>query len=508
MKNERLLPFLVLTVMGLLLGSCTGEESSEEMLASGDDVVDAEIEEYVPDVDLGSYFTDESLNGTENIKLQINADVVKTLDDGAVWQIPFFFRSSVWHGNPWDHPSVLYVPSNLNPARAGYIAVIQQGTDDLDPGIDQDAQFGRETAIAMGIPVAVLAKVPHPTLFSSVESESLSSAHPSCFETFLVESDLEDCARQLTWTEEKDSFGWALESPMVKAYSRAIAAVSLVPETLANLDPPLEGVPAFDVNQVILGGAGKRARAIWMLASLDERVQGVWVAAEDRGNLKAFYENMADSWAGGYSGIGPLEALEFLKTEYGTTWEYWVDPYRHASKLEGKNISIARGTNDPFSPIGSYARYKDALPSHQLLLVPNSGYGMGTDDHVTSWRALIAGTTSGAGAHGLSAQVSRTGAEVEVVIQAPDYAAGPTTKVTVWYVQGQASADDWDLRDGVWESVTTQYDGELADGKQRHSAVIPLPGLDNWGLFARVSFTDGAGVKQVVSSAPWLSWEN
>ena len=109
------------------------------------------------------YISEEALYGDDNLKLQVNSDVVSALNEGAVWQVPFFFRSSVWHGNPWDHPSLLYIPSELNPAYKGTIAVIQQVTLDLNPGEDQDAQFGLETALELGIPVAVLAKVPHPT---------------------------------------------------------------------------------------------------------------------------------------------------------------------------------------------------------------------------------------------------------------------------------------------------------------------------------------------------------
>jgi len=400
------------------------------------------------------------------------------------------------------------VPVELNPARAGTIAVIQQGTEDLDPGIDQDGQFGVDTAIELGIPVAVLAKVPYPTLFSSVESEFLSSNFSECFEAFLVESALDDCARKLSWGEGEDSFSWALETPIVKAYARSVKAIELMNQTLANLDPPLEGVPSFSVNKVILGGAGKRARALWMLAKLDPRVAGIWVAGEDRGNLKAFYENMADVWSGGYTGIGPEEALQFLRTEYGTTWEYFVDPYRHMEDLSERLVFISRGTNDPFTPIGSYARYEDALPSHQFLMVPNSGYGMGTVKHVTSWRALISAAAAGGGTHSVEVQVTRTGADVEVVILAPDLAAGPLVSVEVYFASGQAAGDDRDLRDAVWGSVNAGYDGELADGRQRHRAELNVPALDYWGLFAHVSFKDGAGVEQEVSSPVWLSWEN
>ena len=60
----------------------------------------------------------------------------------------------------------------------------------------------------------------------------------------------------------------------MKAYARAITAVTNVPQTLQSFDPPLEGVPNFTVENVIVGGAGKRARALWMLASVDARIRG------------------------------------------------------------------------------------------------------------------------------------------------------------------------------------------------------------------------------------------
>ena len=246
MRNYRKKQSMVMFAAVLFFVGCAEKEPTEEIVAAEGDAQEADsYVEFVPELDLYTYFSEESLFSDEKLNTQVNADVVKTQKDGAVWQIPFLYRSSVWHGNPWDHPSVLYVPTTLNPERAGTIAIIQQGTDDLDPGIDQDGQFGVDTAIALGIPVAVLGKVPYPTLFNSVESDFLSSTYSECFEAFLVEADLENCARKLTWGEGKEAFSWALETPIVKAYARSIKAIELMPQTLAGLEPPLEGAPSF-----------------------------------------------------------------------------------------------------------------------------------------------------------------------------------------------------------------------------------------------------------------------
>lgn len=468
---------------------------------------DAEVEEeFIPEIDFESYFPEDATFGTENLKLQVKADVVKALEDGQVWQIPFAFRSSVWHGNPWDHPSVLYVPSEIAAGRQGMLAVIQQGTDDLDPGINQDSEFGMQTAIAMGIPVVVLAKTPHPTLFSSVESDFLSKAYSECFESFLVENFLAECARKLTWLDGKESMVWALEIPMVKTFTRAITAVEEIPALLLDLE--LEGVPAFTVERVILGAAGKRARALWLAGRQDERVVGLWLAGGDWANLPEYYTNMAAVWSSGYTSVGPNAALEFLDTEFGTTWEYLMDPYRYMDDLEGVTLYLTRGTNDPVSPLGSYARYEDKLPPHQLLLVPNTGFGMGTDEHVTSWRALIAQIGEGTSVNQVVLQVTRDGDSVDAVVLTPAGADGAPDKVKVWRVKGQATNDDLDLRDAVWEELGMDYEGELSDGKHRFSLRVSDPSLSGWAFFAQVSFTDTSGTPQVLSTAPWLSWEN
>ena len=118
---------------------------------------------------------------------------------------------------------------------------------------------------------------------------------------------------------------------------------------------------------------------------------------------------MAASWSGGYTGVGPNDALSFLDTEFGTTWDYWQDPFRYMDSLDDVSVFISRGTNDPFAPLTSYRLYEDALPNHQLLYIPNTGFGMGTPAQVTSWRALIQQSASGAGMHNVELSVVRNG---------------------------------------------------------------------------------------------------
>jgi len=459
-------------------------------------------EPFEPVIDVTEFFSIDELMDPTGLNLQIKKDVIKEVDSGGVWLVPFAFRSQIWHGNPWDHPSVLYVPFEINPSFAGTVAIIQQGSDDLDFGLNIDVGFGENVARELGVPVVVLAKVPHPTLFNEVESASLAAEFPSCFGGLLVEDGLHACGDSLTRSSEK--FKWSVDLAMARAYMRAITALEGIPALLMEVEDLT--LPSFQVERAVLGGAGKRVRALWLSAVSDSRVEGLWLAASDKANLSSFYKNMWDVWSGFFPFVAPSSELDFFQTDFGREWRSMADPYGYMESLEDLSVALVRGSNDGFSPLGSYARYADRLPAnHGYQIVGNYGYGMASTQHTKSWKGLITQVGSGSSTFltGIQIDAEQDGSTVHVTSNVPAGEDGVIV-ANLYYTATQVMTDDADMRDAVWSAVDLITDNVA--GSTTYAGSFPTP-LDHWATYLEIEYYDKNGSVQVVTSPPLLSWE-
>ncbi|GMV40704.1 MAG: hypothetical protein AMXMBFR64_24200 [Myxococcales bacterium] len=414
----------------------------------------------------------ESIQTAEGLNLQLKGANVKLLDEPAgVWLVPFAFRSHIWHGNAWDHPAVLYVPQVLAPDGASALVVMQQGTPDLDAGVDVsiDDDFGAGTAALLGLPVLVLGQVPDDTIFNPKESPPLTDAFPDCFNRLLQQKDLDDCATLLTL--ESANPKWSLTVAMARTYLRAITAVAELPAALQKAE--VAGIPVLAPARVVLAGAGRRGRALWLAGAADTRVKGLFVAGADAGDLPAFWalvravsakaaeQQEADRWA------------ETLAGPLGVWWRSMDDPATLAPSLAGRAVLIARGTNDPVSPLGATALYAPTLDA-RTALVDGYGLGVATGKHLEAYQGFVASVLAGRPHLRLTAAWTSSGAfnhTVEALLEAEGGAAPTVSSVKAWYTDG-ATLDDADLRDATWASVDLTPNGTDPQGRPRYKGAV------------------------------------
>lgn len=416
----------------------------------------------------------DAIVSAEGLNLQLKGANVKLLDDPAgVWLVPFAFRSQIWHGNAWDHPGVLYVPQVLAPNGSSALVVMQQGTPDLDAGVDVsiDEDFGAGTAALLGLPVLVLGQVPDDTIFNPKESVALTDAYPDCFNRLLQQQDLDACAVRLTL--ESANPKWNLTVAMARAYLRAITAVTELPAALAKAE--VEGIPALSPQRVVLAGAGRRGRALWLAGAADARVKGLFVAGADAGDLPAFWELVRSVTS---KALEQQEADEWLQTlagPLGPWWQSMEDPLALAPLLEDRSIMIARGTNDPGSPVGATALYVGSMPEDtRVALVDGYGLGVATRKHLEAYQGFVATVLTGRPHLRLSATWASPGSfshTVEALVEVDGATAPTVTSIKAWYTDGSL-VEDVDLRDATWSSVDLTPAGTDPQGRLRYQGEV------------------------------------
>ncbi|NUN12605.1 MAG: hypothetical protein HUU55_03100 [Myxococcales bacterium] len=511
----RLLMRLRLGVLCILAAGCADQDSlapSDNPLPAdttsdpnGNDSGEVSVTDFDATFDVTTLFDLEKLRSPDGINLQVKKDVIRWNESEQVWLVPFAFRSQIWHGNAWDHPSLLYVPKNLNPAFAGTIAMIQQGTTDLDTGLSMDFDFGSKTAAMLGVPVAVLAKIPHPTVFSEQEDLDLADTYPECFGVSLVENELEACGNRLVLASEQVK--WSLQIAMVRAEIRAITAISLIPDKLSEIG--VVDVPKFTAKSAVIGAGGKRARVLWLAAVVDDRIAGIWLAAADMANFVPFYQNMVKAWSKDYPFGEPEQQIAFFSTGFGKDWRSIIDPYGYMERRPDIDVMIVAGTNDALYPLGSYGVYSKRLPPDwSLLHVPNYGHGMASEAHLDAWRAFIARV---AGNRPLLKPLVTYDEQsgtivVGVVLEGSQERVLDVQDVTLSYTSMQVMNADRDLRDAVWEHTALSPAGVDEQGRQRYSGAF-TPTLDDWGAYVTVDEKDSAGLSGTSSSVVRLSWQ-
>lgn len=504
-------PLSLLVALGLASSGCEGDPpvtrppsggAAGDADVSGADAVDATL----PEVDAkeavvpGDLLKTEAMRSPEQLNLQVKGANVKMMDDPAgVWLVPFAFRSHVWHGNPWDHPAVLYVPQALAAGGATALVVMQQGTPDLDSGLGTniDDDFGARTAAQLGLPVLVLGQVPDDTMFSPQESATLSEAHPECFNRLLQQGDLDECAVELT-VESKNP-KWSLTVAMAKSYLRAITAVDELDGALAKAE--VTEVPALSPQRVVLAGAGRRGRALWFAAAADDRVAGIYVAGADAGDLPRFWELVAGVSSKSAEQDEAAAWIELLDGPLGGWWQSMEDPAALAPALGDRPALVARGTNDPTSPVGATALYVDALPAGtQVALVDGYGLGVATPKHLEAFRGFVASTLLDRPRLRVEATWATSGTWTHTVEAAlePEGGQAPTVEsIHAWYTD-TATVDDADLRDAAWASVELKPAGTDAKGRVRYKGEVQTL-LGSWAGYVELR-TSWEGVTGLVTT--------
>lgn len=504
-----------LGVMCVLLPGCPADESlvpsdakltTDAASSPNDSNTDTALGgDFDATFDVTTLFDIEKLRSPDGINLQVKKDVIRWNEADQVWLVPFAFRSQIWHGNAWDHPSLLYIPKTLNPAFAGTVALIQQGTTDLDTGLSMDFDFGSKTAAMLGVPVAVLAKIPHPTVFSAQEDLELAEEYPECFGVSLVENELEACGNRLVLASEQVK--WSLQIAIVRAEIRAITAISLISGKLEEIG--VVDVPKFTVENAVVGAGGKRARVLWLAAVVDDRIAGIWLAAADIANLVPFYKNMAKVWSSDYPFGEPEKQIAFFSTGFGKDWRSIIDPYGYMERRQDLDVMVVAGTNDALYPLGSYSVYSKRLPSDwNLLHVPNYGHGMASEEHLHGWRAFVARV---AGNRPLLRPVVHYDDQsgkimVGVVLESSHEPALTPRTVTLYYTTNQLMTPDRDLRDAAWAEVVLSPAGTDELGQYRYSGSF-VPNLEDWGAYVTVEENDAAGLIGLTSSVVRVSWQ-
>ena len=511
MNARSSLPVLLLA---FALPACEGDSSVQRQVtthdtgegADGGADFDAAADATVPDPDAkapvvpGDLLPAEAIASPDQLNLQVKGANVKLMDDPAgVWLVPFAFRSHVWHGNPWDHPAVLYVPQTLAAAGASSLIVMQQGTPDLDAGVDTniDEDFGARTASLLGLPVLVLGQVPDDTIFNPVESESLSSGYPECFNRLLQQGDLDECATRLTVASKSPK--WSLTVAMAKSFLRALTAVEALGDALAKAE--VTDVPKLTPKHVVIAAAGRRGRALWLAAAADTRVEGIYVAGADAGDLPKFWELVA----GVSSKAAELSEangwIELLGGSLGGWWRSMEDPVSLAPLLTDRSILIARGANDPTSPVGATALYVDALPKGtQVAVVDNYGLGVATPKHLEAYRAFVSSVLGDRPRLRVSATWSAVGPwthAVEATLEAEGAQAPTVDSMRVWYTDS-ALVDDPDLRDAVWAYADLTAAGQDAQGRPRYTGEVQSL-VSHWAGYVELR-TTWDGVQGLVTT--------
>ena len=468
----------------------TADDASDATTA-GDAAGDALTEGKAP-ADLASLFDMEAILSDDKINIQVKANNVKKLDDPAgVWLVPFAFRSQIWRANAWDHPAVLYLPSDMPSDNVGALVVMQQGTPDLDAGqgviIDDD--YGAATAAELGIPVLLLGQVPYQTTFNPAESKTLAAEYPTCFNRLLQQDELDDCSEKLTISAE--DFKWSVTVAMARAYMRAITAVSFLSQKLSQAG--VTGLPPIVVNRVMAAGAGTRGRGLWVLGAVDPRVQGIWVAADDMANLPAFFKLQQQTWTSGFHLGDPTVRLELLEGPLGPWWRSVEDPATFADKLATRSVMIVRGTNDPFFPVGATELYLDALPTDtSFLMVDGYGHGVATPKHLTGFRTFASHVLAKRPllrAEAVYTEIGPWQHSVTVTLDAVGSSAPTLIGVNAWYTVDQ-TVEDADLRDASWEKVALVHSGADPLGRPRYKGDF-VSVLTSWAAYVEVEETHG-----------------
>lgn len=492
----------ILLALTLLLGApfgCAEEDPGTvgQESGSGEESGDEDFEAVF---DVTSLFDMADITDAGKLNLELKKDVVQLHDGGLAWMVPFAYRSGYFL-SPWDHPSVLYVPLEMNPERAGTIAIIQQGTDDLEPGLNVDEEFGLKTALELGVPVAVVGKLPHSTYFSPIQSLfGIADEFPQCFETPLVGSLLMWCSDQISVKSMNNKFSWSVHLALARAWMRSITALTEIPGRLEEFED--KPVPAFTVERVVMGGAASRAEALWLAAAIDDRIDGLWIVASDRVNWRDFYHRMQESW-GAWLPEDPAEKLLLIDSDFGVIWRSLRDPLGFMDLVSDREIAIVRGTHDGLAPVGSIQGYLSELPADATYqLIPAVGHAMATPAHVASWRAFVRRVSDDEPSARPQATFALNDDVVEVEVRMAANVTVDSSEAVVHLTDVHAVEDDRDLRDAVWSAFPLLAQGVNGEGMRVWTGSFS-PQPIHWAAFVEVS-----GFGATVTTSPHLSWES
>jgi hypothetical protein len=258
---------------------------------------------------------------------------------------------------------------------------------------------------------------------------------------------------------------------------------------------------------VVTAGAGLRGRAQWLVAAVDDRVQGVWVAASDVGNLPAFYDLVSRAFATTAEKSEAAAWLEVLAGPLRDWWRSMEDVGVLAPRFPEKSVMVVRGTNDPEFPVGATALYADTLPKDtSFTVVEGYGHGVATSKHLLAFRTFVASVLADRPRLIVDAAWSALGPWQYKVTATVDATAAPAPQVvsvTAWYTS-DAPVDDADLRDAAWSSVPLVSQGTDAQGRAVYVGEISTL-LDVWGGFVEVretrDGTDGVATTPLIVGA-------
>lgn len=369
-----------------------------------------------------------------------------------VYRIEFGFRSQTTWGSPWNHQATLYVPLKLNEAAVeGAFVILPPGTANEVSNVSTSEAYRNNYATRLtavfGIPTLVVTGLPG-TISLQQGPASWAGLGPSeCYGASLAPRNYVPCLLTIlsaTGDLEADPFRL-----IAYAFMRTVTAAEQVARQASTTSWRNEGPIEFTLSRAIILADDERAVGARMAAAIDERIDGVFGAA-DFGALPTLVETIESAWQANYGWFrDPSTFAVFLGTEAGQAWRQSVDPTLWPHLIAEKHFVNAGATNHPLFPLSAVDEALGGYPLEANRLVVNDyGAGFGTQAHLSSWYALVTKAYLGRPWLRVSATATRSGSNFDIVARGEGASAAQTASLAS--IQQHQNGDDRDFRDAIW----------------------------------------------------------
>ncbi len=373
------------------------------------------------------------------------------------------FTSFEWAGERWRHHAAVLLPDRIPPAYKGAGAVVSLARG---PKPGEPMNPYAEIAALLGVPTLVItSNNPGPHYGVKREGDLMGFGQRKALET-----------GDPRWL----GYDW-----LGKVIVRAVTA--------------LAAVPGVEAERFVVTGCSKRGAASWIAAATDERIAGAFPACWNSGNVPEWLSLKARRWGLDYQPrpdagtmapafITTRQQMEIMKNPLAERMRWYSDPYEFRSRLRGKKILYAAGTNDPLFPVASDTVFLPHMNGVRILLVPNAGHTPSTRRHLTAWRMWLAHVFAGRDVPVISAGARRRDGQLRV-------RARVRCRNTI------RAARVWSARDdqGAYLGVTWTP-AELTRRGDAYEGAIPAPAGKFVGCLVEVEDTDAAGIDGIATT--------
>lgn len=250
--------------------------------------------------------------------------------------------SQRWRGAAWRHELTIQEAAAAKPQAPVFLHV----------GGDREANepptLPWKVGSAAGVHAALLSDVPNQPIFGRDESDLL--------------------AYSLDRFRSSGDADWPLLFPMVKSITAA----------MDELRERLPGRP----ERFVLAGSSKRAWAIWLAASVDERIAGIAPLSFELTSFADQISAAREAYGSDSPNLAAYTALGLTQNlDRGRMAELvsWLDPAVRFVATAAHKLTIS-GANDPYWVPDSHRHYWHSLPSPKALLVlPNRAHHLAGD---------------------------------------------------------------------------------------------------------------------------------